>query len=156
MSLGVGALREATLSTHQPVPADSELAVVVRADTEGGEPSQTLAEMVEAQVLDVPARGRRPTWSAPIDDLGDGTFRAVLSPSMDETNRRQFRGCLEDFRLDHFRMDVLALDDVGGDGLDDVEPPRRRPTARRGRLPGVVGRRAQRAAPASPTAPPPR
>jgi hypothetical protein len=31
---------------------------------------------------------------------------------MDETNRRQFRGCLEDWTVDHLRLDVEALDDI--------------------------------------------
>ena len=47
--VAVLALREATLSTHEP----SRLAdrVVVSAETKGGEQNQTLAEMVEAQLL---------------------------------------------------------------------------------------------------------
>ena len=48
--LGVGALREATLSTHHPVPPGSETAVLVRAEDRGAEPGQTLAEMVEVQL----------------------------------------------------------------------------------------------------------
>lgn len=119
--LGVGSLREATLSTHHAVPPGSQLVVVVQAETKGPEPHQTLPEMVEAQLvmcrLEVES-----DIAAPIDELGDDTFRAVLSPSMDETNRRQFRGCLEDYRVDHFRMDVLALGDVGSEDLvDDVD-----------------------------------
>ena len=47
---GVLALREATLSTHEPV-AGRETELVVSARTEGGEQGQTLAEMVEAQLL---------------------------------------------------------------------------------------------------------
>lgn len=109
--LGVGALREATLSTHQPVPADSEIALVVQAEARGAEPGQTLAEMVDAQVtecrLEVPS-----DVDGPVTDLGDGRFRAVLVPSMDETNRRQFRGCLEDWNIDHVRIDVVELEEI--------------------------------------------
>ena len=119
--LGVGALREATLSTHHEMPVGSQLAVVVRADNKGPEPHQTLPEMVEAQILTCRLEVES-DLTAPIAELDDDTFRAVLSPSMDETNRRQFRGCLEDYRVDHFRMDVLALGDVGSeDLLDDVD-----------------------------------
>jgi hypothetical protein len=39
-------------------------------------------------------------------------FRAVLTPSMDETNRRQFRGCLEDWLIDDFQMDVIRLAEI--------------------------------------------
>jgi hypothetical protein len=31
---------------------------------------------------------------------------------MDETNRRQFRGCLEDWLIDHVRLDVVTLQDL--------------------------------------------
>jgi hypothetical protein len=31
---------------------------------------------------------------------------------MDETNRRQFRGCLEDWLIDHVRLDVVTLHDL--------------------------------------------
>lgn len=115
--LGVGALREATLSTHQPVPPGSVITVVLRAEAKGGETGQTLAEMVEAQLstcrLEVAS-----DLTAPVSAVGDDVFRAVLSPSMDQTNRRQFRGCLEDWKIDHVRIDVLELDDAGGDRDD--------------------------------------
>ena len=117
--LAVVALREATLSTHQPVARDSRIEVVVDARVKGGEGGQTLDEMVEAQLVACRLEVNS-DLVGDIEPLRDGHFRAVLAPSMDETNRRQFRGCLEDFRVDHFRMDVLALDDVGGEGLDRV------------------------------------
>ena len=47
--------------------------------------------------------------TGPIESLGDGRFRAVLTPAMDETNRRQFRGCVEDFVIDHVQIDVIEL-----------------------------------------------
>ena len=50
----------------------------------------------------------------PIEPQGDGRFRAVLTPSMDETNRRQFRGCLEDWLIDQFQLDVIRLAEVPG------------------------------------------
>ena len=103
----VMALREATLSTHETVAGDG-MEVVLSARTAGGERSQTLSEMVEAQVLTC----RLEVTSdlvGPIEDLGDGRYRAELTPAMDETNRRQFRGCVEDFIIDHVQMDVVEL-----------------------------------------------
>ena len=106
--VGVLALREATLSTHEPVGAARETELVVSAKTKGGEERQTLPEMVEAQVqtcrLEVTS-----DLAGPIEPLGDGRFRAVLTPAMDETNRRQFRGCVEDWVIDHVRIDVIEL-----------------------------------------------
>lgn len=108
--VGVLALREATLSTHEPVTARS-VEVVVSAHTAGGEAHQTLQEMVEAQLLTCRLEVTS-DLEGPIEDLGDGRFRAVLVPALDETNRRQFRGCVEDFIIDHVQMDVVALDDL--------------------------------------------
>ena len=31
---------------------------------------------------------------------------------MDETNRRQFRGCVEDWVIDGVRLNVLEMDDI--------------------------------------------
>ena len=109
---GVLALREATLSTHEPVRAQA-MELVVSARTHGGEDDQTLEEMVEAQLLAC----RLEVTSDPdgaIEPLGDGRFRVVLVPAMDESNRRQFRGCVEDFMIDHVQMDVVGMEDVRG------------------------------------------
>jgi hypothetical protein len=110
LAIGVVAvlvLREATLSTHEPVVGDG-VELVVYAKTRGGEQNQTLPEMVEAQLqtcrLEVTS-----DLDGPIESLGEGRFRAVLTPAMDETNRRQFRGCVEDFMIDHVQIDVIQL-----------------------------------------------
>ena len=85
MGVGVLALREATLSTHEAVEA-TWMELVVSAETKGAEPGQTLAEMVEAQLqscrLEVSS-----DLAGPIEALGDGRFRTVLAPALDETNR---------------------------------------------------------------------
>jgi hypothetical protein len=104
---GVLALREATLSTHEPVEGDA-IELVVSARTEGGEQHQTLPEMVEAQLLTCRLEVTS-DLAGPIESLGDGRFRAVFEPAMDETNRRQFRGCVEDFMIDHVQINVLEI-----------------------------------------------
>jgi hypothetical protein len=105
---GVLALREATLSTHEAV-SGRETRLVVSASTKGGERNQTLDEMVEAQVqacrLEVTS-----DLDGDIESLGDGRYRAVLVPALDETNRRQFRGCLEDWVIDHVQIGVVELE----------------------------------------------
>jgi hypothetical protein len=92
--------------------AGEGIELVLSARTRGGEQHQTLDEMVEAQLqtcrLEVTS-----DLAGPIEPLGDGRFRALLTPAMDETNRRQFRGCVEDFMIDHVQINVLEIAVVG-------------------------------------------
>jgi hypothetical protein len=108
--VGVLALREATLSTHEEVDA-RETEVLVSGETKGGEKHQTLSEMVEAQLLTCRLEVES-DLSGPVEQLGDGRYRAVLVPALDDSNRRQFRGCVEDWVIDHVRLDVLELNQI--------------------------------------------
>lgn len=111
-ALAVLGLREATLSTHHPVAPGSTIEVVFDAREKGSEPSQGLDEIVEAKVqtcrLEVTS-----DVVGEIESLGDGRYRAVLSPTLDQTNRRQFRGCLQDWNVDHVQLDVVSLAEPG-------------------------------------------
>jgi hypothetical protein len=112
LAIGVAAvlaLREVTLSKHEEVVGAREVKLVVHATTKGGEPSQTLPEMVEAQLLTCRLEVNSDA-DGPIESLGDGRFRAVLVPAMDDTDQRQFRGCLEDWIVDHLQLDVEELE----------------------------------------------
>ena len=108
--VAVFALREATLSTHQRVEPDSRIELVVTAHTRGAERTQSLDELVEAQL----STCRLEVNSDLVNLVSEGgnRYRAVLEPSMDETDRRQFRGCVEDWLIDHLSLNVLSLDDA--------------------------------------------
>jgi hypothetical protein len=110
--LAVVALREATMSTHTPVPAGSRVELVVAAESRAGDPSQTTHERVDAQVeacrLEVAS-----DLVGTMEPIGDGRYRGVLSPALDDTDRRQFRGCIEDWVLDSVRLDVEELREIG-------------------------------------------
>jgi hypothetical protein len=108
--VGVLALREATLSTHEEVAA-RETRLVLSGQTKGAEEHQTLSEMVEAQVLTCRLEVES-DLAGPIERLGDRRYRAVLVPAMDDSNRRQFRGCLEDWVIDGVQLDVERLDQI--------------------------------------------
>ena len=112
--VAVLALREATLSTHQPVEPGSEIELVVSARTKNAERGQTVSELVEAQILTCRLEVTSDVVGE-IESQPDNRFRAVLAPSMDETNRRQFRGCLEDWFVDQVRLDVVRLAEPGED-----------------------------------------
>jgi hypothetical protein len=106
--VGVSALREATMSTHDTVARDSRIELVVDAETRGRERSQTTAEMVDAQIRTC----RLEVHSDVVGDIVEmrrDRFRATLAPSMDESDRRQFRGCLEDWVVDGISLDVVWL-----------------------------------------------
>jgi hypothetical protein len=109
--LGVFALREATLSTHGHVDPDSRVEIVLDARSRHRESGQTLPEMVEALVLACRLEVSSDVVG-PIRAEGDGRFRAVLQPALDETNEKQLRGCLEDWTLDSLRADVVSIDPV--------------------------------------------
>jgi len=116
--LAVVALREATLSTHQPVAADSQVEVVVEVESEHRERGQSEDELIEALVLtcrlevnsDLVGEIELLPPGADADD--DALYRAVLQPAMDQTNRRQFRGCLEDWTIDQLLVDVVRFEDI--------------------------------------------
>ena len=116
------ALREATLSTHQPVGRGSQTEVVVESETDHAERGQTVAEMTEAIMLTcrlevtsdlvgeievVETEG-----NAAVAEDQEGIFRAVLAPALDDTNERQFRGCLEDWTIDQLLVDVLRIEEI--------------------------------------------
>lgn len=109
--LAVVALREATMSTHSPVPPDSRVELVVEASSRGGDESQSTAERVDAQVrtcrLEVAA-----DLVGEMEPTGDDRYRGILAPALDDTDRRQFRGCVEDWVIDNVRLDVEVLRDV--------------------------------------------
>ena len=111
--VAVSALREATLSTHEEVDPRSRLEVVIRATTEGGERGQTLPEMVDALLLTCRLEVTADVVGRVREEPG-GRFRAVLTPALDETNRRQFRGCVEDWTIDHLRAVIVAYTPAGG------------------------------------------
>ena len=116
-------LREATMSTHYETDADSRLVVVVRAASNRADEGVRLEQMTSAQVhlctLEVARAG-----DVQIAREADDRFVVTLQPSLDSTDRKQFRGCLEDWIVDHLRLQVESMSDdpsagavaVGGDG----------------------------------------
>jgi hypothetical protein len=107
-TLAVLALKEATLSTHHAVTDASRTVVVLRAKVHGQEHRQTLDETVEAVLVACRLEVSSDLEADPVP-LGDDLFRASLVPALDETNQRQLRGCLEDWTLDHLKVDVLDV-----------------------------------------------
>lgn len=117
IGVGVVALRGATQSTHYPQNPHSTLRVVVEASSNRAEPSHDLDEMTEAHLW----MCRLEIGSDLVGEVervaGDGNrYAAVLQPSLDSTDRKQFEGCLEDWSLDHHLMHVVSMTADAGDG----------------------------------------
>ena len=101
-------LRDATLSTHQRVDPNSSIELVVRVSLNGNERGQNADEIAEALISSC----RLEVNSDPVGEprrLDHGRYRVRLVPSMDRTDQRQFRGCIEDWTIDHVRADVERL-----------------------------------------------
>jgi hypothetical protein len=107
-TVAVIALKEATLSTHRKVTEASHTVVVLRAQVHGQEHRQTLHETVEAVLVACRLEVSSDLEADP-EPLGQDVFRASLAPALDESNQRQLRGCLEDWTLDHLKVDVLDV-----------------------------------------------
>ena len=107
--LGLRAVRDATLSTHTTKIADNtRIELIVDASIHRSEAHQSIDEIVEAQIVTCRLEVNSDVVGD-IESLGHNRFRAVLTPTMDHTNQRQFRGCLEDWVIDHVRLDVVSL-----------------------------------------------
>lgn len=107
VALGVVALRDATMSTHQPVAPGSRLAVVVAARTHNRPAAHTTAEMARAAALACRLQVGADVVDDRVERVGSGRYRFVLRPSLDASDRKQFTGCLQDWRVDHLRLDVI-------------------------------------------------
>lgn len=109
---GIWQLRSETMSTHVQMPPDSRLAVTVDAESHGSEPGQSLLEMVSAKVAVCRLEVGTSDPVGALEPGPDGRFRFVLQPSLDSTDRVQFRGCMEDWNVDHLLIDVVEMREV--------------------------------------------
>lgn len=109
LAVGVQSLADTTQSRHERVAPGSKIELVVEASSRNEEGGQALDEMVTGKILVCRFQGHS-DLVGPLETVdAHGRFRAVLSPSMDRANRRQFTGCLQDWSLDHLRMRVVEL-----------------------------------------------
>ena len=119
--VGVGGaiylLREATMSTHYETGPDSQMVVEVRAASNRAEEGVSVEQLARAQLgvcaLDVSrGHGNDIRRVAGTDDR----FVITLQPALDSTDRKQYRGCLEDWSVNHVLLRVESMTETTGDG----------------------------------------
>lgn len=101
-------LREATMSRHTPSPPDSRTDVVVRASTHKADSGASRTELTEAMI----AVCRLQVHAEPVGIMhrvDDRVYAFSLRPALDDSDRRQLAGCLQDARVDHVLLNVLAM-----------------------------------------------
>lgn len=105
---GVFAVREATESRHPPTAPTSRTVIDMAASTNlDGGPS--LRELVDAASTTCRMEiGARPVGPAAVPIAGD-RYRIVLAPALDGTEELQYRGCLQDWQIDHLMIDVVTI-----------------------------------------------
>jgi hypothetical protein len=99
---------EETMSRHHDVVAGSTTEVVLHAELREGAEHE-LDEVVEGLVAACRLEVRSDVDPDAIESLGDGRYRFVLDPALDDSDRVQLRGCLQDMRIDHLRADVETM-----------------------------------------------
>ncbi|HEU5150847.1 MAG TPA: hypothetical protein VFU19_10140 [Iamia sp.] len=108
--VGVHVLRQATMSTHYSTAPDSRLVVVIDAAANRSEPGVEIADMVDAQVDVCGLEVARVPDITPVAGTDDH-FTVTVQPALDSTDRKQLRGCLEDWAVDHLRLEVRSMED---------------------------------------------
>jgi hypothetical protein len=94
------------------VPPDSALEVVVHVSTK--DPAEAEQDvLVDALVSVCHTETRSELDRDSIQPVADDRYRFVLEPTLDDADRRQLQGCLQDFQLDHFLADVESMHDLG-------------------------------------------
>lgn len=112
LGLGIHALREATMSRHHAMSPDSRLRVVVEGRSNRSEPAQTTEAALRAHLrfCELEVGSTIQGDLEPVPAVPD-RYVAVFAPALDETDRKQFRGCVEDWVVDNHLVDVIAMEE---------------------------------------------
>lgn len=110
-------LIDETMTRHDQVSSGSMLEVTLTVATRSGaeESSRNCVGLVSMCQLEV----RADVMPDSLVLVGESRYRFRLRPTLDEADRRQLTGCLQDLRVDHALANVVSLRDVGADDLDD-------------------------------------
>ena len=109
---GVLVVRDLTQSTHHRRPADSRLRVVVEPVQNRSEPSQTLEAVARAHLAFCDVEVSPGIEGEPQVVADDPLLiEVVFAPALDATDRKQFKGCVEDWLVDNHLLHVHSMEE---------------------------------------------
>ena len=111
LGVGIFFLRETTMSVHREIPESSHLDVFVTADTYTvDDPAKRLTRAhVDLCTAEAFPTSRLLAFEQTPATEDDPVYRFRVEPGLDEPDRAQLRGCLEDLRVGHLRLDVQGM-----------------------------------------------
>jgi len=115
----VMALRDATMSSGGTAGPGTAMEVVVRSHLVRRPQSARLemtTNLIDVCGLEISSEVLDRTME-PIDS---GLYRFWLRPAPGDSDEREFRGCLEDARVDHLQLDVLRMQRLDMEGLPEA------------------------------------
>ena len=100
-----------TLTRHSAMDLGTSMVVRLRAERQSAAEHDE-EELVEAVVAicQLEIGGLADPDRLRLVDDDDDLYEVVVEPSLDASDQRQLRGCLEDLRIDHFRATVVAME----------------------------------------------
>jgi hypothetical protein len=101
---GVLAMREALETRHEVMPPGSHLVVDASASVRG--PAEHAPSMARGLVAACIVEAATEAEVVEFGWQGRGRFRFVTQPALDEPDRRQLNGCLEDLRVPRLLVSV--------------------------------------------------
>lgn len=110
---GVLLLRNELMTVHEDVPADFTTNVVVSAETT--EDPALREEMTRGLVSTCRLLVNADVVETSFQQLGPSRFTFDLQPALDEFDRREMRGCLQDARVQHLKVKVHRLETAAPD-----------------------------------------
>lgn len=112
LGAGILVMREATQSRHEEMPADSRVRVVIAPRSNRPESDQSIERVSHAHLsfcqLEVGSRMETGLEEVSRDPL---QYSVVMAPALDSTDRKQFRGCIEDWIVDNHWIDVVEIEE---------------------------------------------
>jgi hypothetical protein len=111
LAVGVRWAVDNTLSRHSVMAPGSSMVVRIHSERQSAA-EHAEEELVEAVVAmcQLEVGGAVDPDSLRLVDDEQDVYEVVFEPSLDASDQRQLRGCLEDLRIDHFRAVVVAME----------------------------------------------